>query len=336
MSVFTSADHFKNIVMYLSILRYILKSNSKRGLFDDNKAAEDFFKELLNEMYNWELENLNQIQVNFPAIDLGDSVNKICIQVTAENGASKLQGTLNTFFEHKLDNKYDRLIILLLSEKKSYKKVFKTLRGFKFDRKADIIDTDGLLFAIEKSNFSKIQQLHEIIETRLKPLTSSLVPDSSLLSNIASFVPTMPEASDAFCGYLDVSGDELADQEVCIDSFISELKKLTQKSRELLFALVYLGKSGLENVSGGNLHVISQELANFLSLDDFTIYTQVKILEDRKLAYINEGFDGLNYIEVSYPPNGDYDLIANLKGFLKGDEEKLKQLLINGDFSLLD
>ena len=76
-----SFKKFEEIVMYLSVLRYIFKSRSKQGLFDLNKKAEPFFMRLLNLTYSWGLKDLNKIQNNYPAIDLGDNTNGICIQV---------------------------------------------------------------------------------------------------------------------------------------------------------------------------------------------------------------------------------------------------------------
>ncbi|WP_290705343.1 SMEK domain-containing protein, partial [Amphritea sp.] len=75
-----SAKNFEEIVMYLSVLRYIFKSRSKRGLYDLNKKAEPFFQKLFNIIYSWNLIDLNDIQANYPAIDLGDESQGVCIQ----------------------------------------------------------------------------------------------------------------------------------------------------------------------------------------------------------------------------------------------------------------
>ncbi len=77
--------------MHLSVLRYIFKSKSKRGHYDLNKASESFFRDFMNEVYGWKLANMNTIQSNYPAIDLGDKVNRICVQVTAENSSTKIK-----------------------------------------------------------------------------------------------------------------------------------------------------------------------------------------------------------------------------------------------------
>jgi hypothetical protein len=39
-------------------------------LYDINKTAEDIFMHILNDVYNLELVNANDIKINFPAIDL--------------------------------------------------------------------------------------------------------------------------------------------------------------------------------------------------------------------------------------------------------------------------
>jgi len=43
-----STKEFENILMHLSVLRYIFKSKSKLQQYDLNKAAENFFRDFLN------------------------------------------------------------------------------------------------------------------------------------------------------------------------------------------------------------------------------------------------------------------------------------------------
>lgn len=53
------------------------------GFFNINNIAEGLAQKLLNEIYGYDLENLNYKQINYPDIDLGDKDNKIAFQITS-------------------------------------------------------------------------------------------------------------------------------------------------------------------------------------------------------------------------------------------------------------
>ena len=61
-----------------------IKSEASIGRTDLNKASETILIPLLNEIYGWNLENLNYSENNNkPGIDLADKAARVCIQVTA-------------------------------------------------------------------------------------------------------------------------------------------------------------------------------------------------------------------------------------------------------------
>ena len=61
----------KDITARLSTLTAYIRLNNKQGLTDANKEAEDFFCGLLNMVLDASLGNMNRIQQDYPAIDLG-------------------------------------------------------------------------------------------------------------------------------------------------------------------------------------------------------------------------------------------------------------------------
>jgi len=99
----TSAKLFEDILLSLSVLRYIIKSRSKRGLYDLNRQSESFFANVLNISEGWNLKNLNHATKDHPAVDLGDDALGICVQVTSENRAEKIHLTISQLFSKNLD-----------------------------------------------------------------------------------------------------------------------------------------------------------------------------------------------------------------------------------------
>ena len=69
--------------------------------------------------------NLNVLQANFPAADLGDRHRRIAIQVTNQEGSDKISHSATKAIEHNLGNNFDRLIVFfLLPQKPGFPKQF--------------------------------------------------------------------------------------------------------------------------------------------------------------------------------------------------------------------
>lgn len=120
------------------------------GHFDVNKICEDVFCGVFKELYGFaNLRNLNEEeQKNFPGIDLADDIAGVAIQVTSDNTLAKVKDTIEKFIRNELHEKYDRLIVYILTRKQgSYSKeaIEKVSKGkIEFDVKSDILDFTDL------------------------------------------------------------------------------------------------------------------------------------------------------------------------------------------------
>ena len=132
---------------------------------DINHVSENVLIPLLSEIYgHTALKNLNVEIPNFPAIDLGDEETGTAYQITSTANSRKIKDTLQKFVKHKLYEKYDRLVIYILTDKQ------RTYQGrgfdeiiqdkFSFDKKRDILDYRDLLKEI--SGFSSVDKLRRI------------------------------------------------------------------------------------------------------------------------------------------------------------------------------
>ncbi|WP_147466125.1 SMEK domain-containing protein, partial [Pseudomonas savastanoi] len=112
----------KNIIsMFTRFSNKVLFENSV-GFLDINKSAEPLFMGVLNRVYNLRLKNMNSIQKNYPAIDLGDEGAGICYQVTSSGSNDKFNDTLKKYKEKKLNDKFRELRFLLIGANKITKK----------------------------------------------------------------------------------------------------------------------------------------------------------------------------------------------------------------------
>ena len=159
--------YIKEIAHSLSLLSEEVKMLNAANLYDINIIAEDFFPQLLNLIYGYELKNINIIDKNAPAIDLFDKKNKISVQVTSDNDSKKIKHTIKEFIDNETYKEYKRLIVLILTHKKKYSADFATDGKFVFDKKKDIWDKDDLIKKIRELETEKIKEISNYLSTEL-------------------------------------------------------------------------------------------------------------------------------------------------------------------------
>lgn len=115
------SDLFKGITHYLTHLRMQVEHLNSLNLQDDNVHAENFFRDMLNLALGYDLKNINIVEKNARAIDLGDEVQRVAIQVTSTSDLEKIKHTHGGFVKAGLDSKYKRLVVLIIGEKKAYR-----------------------------------------------------------------------------------------------------------------------------------------------------------------------------------------------------------------------
>lgn len=146
-----------------------IEEENGMGMFDINRISEDVLIPLLSEVYGHKnLENLNVSEgANFPAIDLGDKETKTAYQITSDPRAGKIKETLEKFVKHKLYEKYDRLVIYILTKKQSsYKGTgFEEIIGdkFCFDKENDILDHQDLRRKISGFSLERTRKVERIL-----------------------------------------------------------------------------------------------------------------------------------------------------------------------------
>jgi hypothetical protein len=93
----------------------ILSSNNDLSW---NKHAENILIPLLNLVFDYDLKNINlELNSQVTSIDLVDSTNKTCFQVTSTDSFSKIKSTIEKFIEKEYYNKYEIINFLFLKEK---------------------------------------------------------------------------------------------------------------------------------------------------------------------------------------------------------------------------
>ena len=319
--------------MCLSVLRYIFRSRSKRGLYDLNKKAEPFFRDVLNLTYSWSLEDMNAIQTNYPAIDLGDEDSGVCIQVTAEDSSTKISKTIDKFLEKNLHKKFSRLIILIITSKKNYSKTFKTDGKIKFSAQGDIKDIDDLLSDIEKLPLSKLTELHKLVTSELSTVVKLFAEPDSLLARAEKRVELPPKNGGLLFIHLEYEEEELVTGIKELKQFYKKISSLPRNTREFLQLIIINGNES-STIGNNRITIQPRKLDSISRMGEQAVRDEFRLLEEVGIASYDDS-DQVPYIEVSYPLSTGVELLGAIKDFSKTDAQ-LSAILVECDFTLLD
>lgn len=173
------------VTQLISVLRSQVELCGSLNLLSINVHCENFYRELLNELYDLNLVNSNFSDQNSASIDLIDIQSKVAYQVTSDPTLEKVKHTVSKFVEHKIYLQVDELIIINIFQKKNHREQFIESGDFTFDAKNNVIDHRNILKKINDLGIDKLQLIHKIVNQYINPnwlLPASNNPSQKLSS----------------------------------------------------------------------------------------------------------------------------------------------------------
>lgn len=162
----TEMDRIREILSYV---KSEVELSNPSNLTDINIYAENFYRDLLNLIFGYNLQNINIIEPNSAAIDLGDENEKFSIQVTSTSNLDKARKTVKKFNDRDYHKKYDKLIILNISTKTKHKKqLIGDEDKHQLDTSEDIWDFSDILEHIGDKNLEKLSEVKDFLEKQVK------------------------------------------------------------------------------------------------------------------------------------------------------------------------
>nr|WP_314439032.1 SMEK domain-containing protein [uncultured Brevundimonas sp.] len=153
-------EYIGSIAGYFGRLFHDIRAQNAIGRFDINSTTEDFLVPILKVVFSCpDLTNQNQIQQNFPAVDLGCRTTRISFQVTTDATSAKIIKTLEKFKQHGLDAHFDSAYVITITEKQE-------------NYTAQALDAAISALSIEFSKLDHILDLEDIL-SRIKLLSTS-------------------------------------------------------------------------------------------------------------------------------------------------------------------
>ncbi len=158
------------IIQRFAFLRNIIEMSVAQNLTSLNVISENFFRDLLNLLLGSHFRNLNVDLGNMAAIDLGDSDQEMCVQVTSTGDKTKITKTVKAFVKHGLHNDYSRLIVLIVTKKKKYQpsKATSVKPVFEIDLKKDVWDWDDLVKFANNLSQDELSDVRNFVEASIQ------------------------------------------------------------------------------------------------------------------------------------------------------------------------
>lgn len=180
------------IVYFFAQIEAMLAMKGSNHFYDLNTHMEQTYCRLLNMAYGWQLTNENDVRLNTPGIDLtgpheetSKTHKQMCVQVSSDASSSKVNSTLDTFFDRKLHLEYDRLYMMFPSHASltgtSYKDKLKGRLDFDMD--THVITHPKLVQQISTLDAQKISDIAVFLQQEIgQSPVISMIPLLSLPS----------------------------------------------------------------------------------------------------------------------------------------------------------
>lgn len=171
---------FDYIEEHLVVLAHRVETRGKLNILDLHLHSENFYRDFLNLLYGWRLENLNKVNQNVEAIDLIDNTNKIVIQVSSTNTKQKIEGALSKDSMANYQGWSFKFISIARSATDLRTKTYANPHGLIFTPASDIFDVDSLVREVSGLTIDKLQSVESFIRKELRNDATAIVIESDL------------------------------------------------------------------------------------------------------------------------------------------------------------
>jgi hypothetical protein len=174
---------FNFIEEKLSTLATRIEVRGKLNILDLNLHSENFYLNFFNELFGWQLQNMNVIKHNAEAIDLIDKTNQIIIQVSSTATKIKVESALSKNLSSYTGYSF-KFISISKDASKLRAQTYNNPHNITFDPQSDIYDIKSILDVIIVFTIENQKRIYNFIKREL----SSDVDVSKIDTNLASII----------------------------------------------------------------------------------------------------------------------------------------------------
>lgn len=174
----TKQEALKRITKQIADFKAEVELYGKLGWTDIHKHAEQLFCAPLALVLGDDVIVLEHERKDYPAIDLYCKKSKIGIQVTSTNTREKIQHTLDETRKHLNGRVVQRVIVLIIGNKRNFRDKFNPPDWLPFSKDRDIWDMQDLLMQIDRTcNAEQIYNLSADLDYQNKDRATMMVED---------------------------------------------------------------------------------------------------------------------------------------------------------------
>ncbi|MCP9610803.1 ABC-three component system protein [Coprobacter tertius] len=180
------ATYYNFIEERLITLCTRVELRGKINILDYHLHSENFYRDLFNKLYTWNLENLNSLVQNVEAIDLIDRTKNIIIQVSATNTKAKIDSALSkpSLFSTNYTGFNFKFISIARDANNLRSQSYTPPTGINFIPATDIYDARSILQDIYNLDINTFEIIYKLIKSELGRETDVLRLESNLSSVI--------------------------------------------------------------------------------------------------------------------------------------------------------
>lgn len=179
-------NYFDYIEEKLAILSIRVKNKGKLNILDVHMHSENFYRDFINLLYGWSLENANNRLQNVEAIDLIDDGKKLIVQISATATKAKIEKSLNKKSIEKYAQKGYKFKFVSIAENADQlrKQKYNNLYNIAFEPQNDIFDISSLEKDILDLQSEKLETVYHFIKAELGNMPDSIKFNSDLATII--------------------------------------------------------------------------------------------------------------------------------------------------------
>ena len=146
---------------FFAVYRNRIEQDQLLTIYSLNIVGENYFRDVLNFIYRYKLENTNFTTKNAPYVDLVDNDKKIAYQITTTRTKAKIENTLEALTTLKYKD-YQIKILFMLGKAKPQKNVIAQLnKKYNVDLNECLLDFDDLIKNINNLETNKLIELRD-------------------------------------------------------------------------------------------------------------------------------------------------------------------------------
>lgn len=162
-------NYFDYVEEKLAILSIRVKNRGKLNILDVHMHSENFYRDFINLLYGWSLENANNRLQNIEAIDLIDDNVKLIVQVSATATKTKINNSLSkkSIEEYAKRGYTFKFVSIAENADQLRQQKYNNLYNIGFNPKKDIYDISSLEKDILNLELQKLEVVYQFIKAEL-------------------------------------------------------------------------------------------------------------------------------------------------------------------------